>query len=188
MLTLNTRDMFFDRKAVINVIDQKKKSALSRVGGLTRRVSRQSIKYRKKRTIKSAPGKPPIAHTKGLGIRTIFYAYDPAADSVVCGPVRLGSTKRPDIPEILEKGGQSVLKVRRQQGSSAPRASGRSANGRFVGKRKRSPAELARIKAHYVAKHAARKTATVAVKIEPRPFMGPALEVTKAKIPGLFKD
>lgn len=188
MLTFNNRDMFFDRQAVITIIDQKKKSALSRAGGLTRRVSRQSIKYRKKRTIKSAPGKPPIAHTKGAGIRTIFYAYDPAAESVVCGPVRLGGTKRPDVPEILEKGGTTILKVNRQQGRAVRRATGRAANGRFVGKRKRSPAELARIKAHYVAKHAAQKAAMVAVTIAPRPFMGPALDVVKGKIPELFKE
>lgn len=102
------RELFFDRAAVHNAIDEATRAVLMRFGAYTRRTAQQSIRSRKKA---SAPGQPPSSHT-GILKHNIFFAFDPANKSVVVGPVYLtgvntGSTPEggKTVPSVLEFGG-----------------------------------------------------------------------------------
>ncbi len=101
------RRYFFDRQAVVSAVDRTKKRVLSRFGGYVRTTARQSIRKRKR---VSRPGEPPSSR-KGQLKRFLFYGYEPGRDSVVIGPAKL-SRSRFSIPEILEYGGVSTIRVR----------------------------------------------------------------------------
>lgn len=178
---MRVTEMFFDRAAVMSHVDAVNRQALSKAGGMTRRVARQSIKFRKNREIVSKPGSPPFAHRKGLGIKTVLYGYDSSRHSVVVGPVRLGGTKDPNAPRTLEEGGMARIKVRRVK-----RGGAESSRKRGAPKRQRSAAERARIKAYYSQYQDEVKTKTVAIR--PRPFMGPALSTVRSDLPQLWEQ
>jgi len=135
-LTVQT---FFDKPAIMKQMDVARRKALSKAGAFVRRDARQSIRKSRK---SSEPGKPPRSHQGDLK-RFLFFSYDPAAESVVVGPVRL--TKIGAAPQVLEHGGSTTIRTGRR--------------GRR-GKR--------------------------AVTMAARPFMGPALEKNKSKIPEAF--
>lgn len=108
MIDLRLRELFFDRKAVIDRVDKATRRVLSRFGAFVRRTARRSIRPRKRT---SAPGSPPSSHT-GLLKRFIFFGYDPRKSSVVIGPQRLSQKGRGDAPALLEHGGKTTLKRR----------------------------------------------------------------------------
>ncbi|MEX0744244.1 MAG: hypothetical protein WD118_01470 [Phycisphaeraceae bacterium] len=101
------KSMFFDRPKVMRMIDRTTAKTFSRFGSYTRTVARNSMKKGGPGKV-SAPGNPPLYHTRLLK-DGIYYAFDPAARSVVIGPVRL-NTPSPTgtsqtVPELLEHGG-----------------------------------------------------------------------------------
>ncbi|MCC5830140.1 MAG: hypothetical protein JJU36_11895 [Phycisphaeraceae bacterium] len=108
MIDLRLRELFFDRKAVIDRVDKATRTVLSKFGAFVRRTARRSIRPRKKT---SAPGSPPSSHT-GLLKRFIFFGFDPKKHSVVIGPQRLSQRGRGDAPALLEYGGTTRLKRR----------------------------------------------------------------------------
>ena len=89
---------FFDTAAVRGKIDADTRRVLSRFGAFVRTRARSSIRTRKK---PSAPGQPPSSHAGDLK-RLIFFALDPAATSVVIGPLRF---RKGEAPALLERGG-----------------------------------------------------------------------------------
>lgn len=184
MLDVKQTGMFFDRQAVMKLVGQKERQGLSKAGGLTRRVARQSIPFRKNRDLVSSPGRPPISHTKGLGIRTIFYSYDANSRSVICGPVRLTGTKDPKSPEKLEKGGTSIVRVRKRRVTRGRKESNRRRN---KSTRARSQAEIMAIKSYYSEYQDQLEARMKSVTIAPRPFMGPALDKVKGQLAGLWR-
>ena len=99
-----TVDMFFDTDRVKRAVDTATRKNLSKAGAFVRTAARSSIRKRKK---VSAPGKPPSSHT-GLLKKFIFFAYEPARQSVFVGPVQL-SRKVGAAPEALEHGGPSII-------------------------------------------------------------------------------
>lgn len=101
------RRCFFDRQPVVSAVDRTKKRVLNRFGAYVRRTARQSIRKRKR---VSRPGEPPSSR-KGQLRRFLCYGYEPGRDSVVIGPAKL-SRSRFSIPEILEHGGVSTVRVR----------------------------------------------------------------------------
>lgn len=106
------KELFFDRAAVINDVDKTARRALAGFGGLTRTISRRSI--RKRKTI-SAPGKPPTSQT-GLLKRFIFFSFDPQSRSVVIGPAALQRVEGGgDGPSLLEFGGKRTSGQRGKQ-------------------------------------------------------------------------
>lgn len=108
---ISMKKAFFDRKAVIDALDDAKLKALSKAGAFVRTRSRSSIRKRKGSSI---PGRPPSSHT-GLLKNNIFFAYDSARNSVIIGPAKLN--KPTTAPEVLEHGGTTtVTRLRHRNG------------------------------------------------------------------------
>ena len=166
MIGMKVTKLFFDTKAITNSVAKATQRNLSKFGAFVRTRSRSSIRRRKK---SSAPGKPPSNRT-GLLKRFIFFNYDPQAETVIIGPGKTnqiffnkdGQPVTGTVPEVLEYGGEigifEVFKFGRWQ-----RADLRSRR-RIQGRKQR----LRR------------------VKIKARPFMVPAFEKEKSKLPALW--
>lgn len=103
---------FFDKAAVTSAIDAGKRRALAKAGAFVRRRARSSIRKRK---AVSAPGQPPSSHSGELR-KLLFFAYDPASQSVVVGPAKF---RRGEAPPLLEYGGTVVRRTK--AGASAHR-------------------------------------------------------------------
>ena len=164
---------FFDADVVKLAISDTKRKALSRIGAFVARRARHRIRPAGKSGKVSAPGESPRYHTKvEPNLRAIWFAYDPAAQSVVIGPVKLnlrsfrnGVKVHGTVPEVLEKGGKvGIPEVRRSDGTWV-RADLRS--------RRRLAGRPVRV-----------RQATY----EARPFMGPALddEIDKGNVHSQF--
>jgi hypothetical protein len=136
MIGMVTKDMFFDRKAVLGATDRAARKVLSRFGAFVRTTARHSMRKRKG---VSEPGSPPSVHV-GLLKKLLFFGYDPARKSVVIGPTPLHGTA--EAPPLLEYGGRARVKDRK----------GRS----------------------------------VLATYRPRPFIGPAFEREKPKLPAMW--
>jgi hypothetical protein len=110
MINARMQQFFFDRPEVRRRLRKKRLNALKRAGALSRKIIRNKPRRRKRR---SNPGETPTVHTKGTyaTLRNVQFAYDPAADSVVVGPVKIGSANAEPgeqvAPETLEYGGNS---------------------------------------------------------------------------------
>jgi hypothetical protein len=109
MIDFSVKNCFFDRAAVKNAVDRATLRVLSKIGAYIRQAARSSIRTRK---AISQPGNPPSSHEGSLK-RLIFFSYDPAAHSVVIGPVPLHGVA--EAPPLLEFGG-TARRVRRGKG------------------------------------------------------------------------
>jgi hypothetical protein len=167
-ITMEAKNLFFDRQAVTSQVDAATRKALSKAGAFVRRSSRSSIRRRKR---VSRPGEPPSAHSTDpvASIKNILFAYEPQNQSVVIGPVRLngkqvvgGAIVSGTVPQTLEFGGTVGLREKR-------------VGKRWVsiGRRKARPGQPTRIRK---------------VKYAPRPFMGPALDREAPKFPTLWAN
>jgi hypothetical protein len=167
-ITMEVKHLFFDRQAVTSRVAKANRKALSKAGAFVRRSSRSSIRRRKR---VSRPGEPPSAHSTDpvASIKNILFAYEPANEGVVIGPVRLhakqvagGAIASGTVPQTLELGGTVGLREKR-------------VGKRWVsaGRRKARPGQPTRVrKARYA----------------PRPFMGPALAREAPKFPDLWSN
>ena len=161
MVDMRMKKYFFDTKRVLRAVDKGRRAALSKAGAFIRTTARRSIRKRKRA---APPGKPPSSHT-GLLKRFIFFGYDAGSDSVVIGPARLA--KSTEAPHTLEFGG--TVKVRRDR-LMRVEDTGRDKRGRFTkGKYKR-------------VKAGTRLT------YQARPFMGPAIDKERSKLPKFWRD
>jgi len=142
MISMVTKQMFFDRGAVTSATDRATRRVLSRFGAFVRTAAKHSIRKRK---ATSAPGEPPSSHT-GLLRRFIFFGYDRDRRSVVIDPMRLNQ-KVDDAPAALEYGGASTVM-----------------EGLRNRRRKRR------------------------IRIAARPYMGPAFEQEKPKLPAMWRN
>jgi hypothetical protein len=127
-------DMFFDRKSVVDKMDEKERRVLSRVGAYGRGAVRKSIRKQGKKasTAHSKPGTPPRWRARGresLKDRIFFGFDDRASASVVIGPEKFNSTGRgvrlvgrSTVPELLEKGGVRIVLTRYAKGRKLPKA------------------------------------------------------------------
>ncbi len=100
---MRIKNLFFDRKAVVDAVDKAKRAVLSKAGAFIRTIARTSIRKRKG---SSPPGSPPHSHV-GLLRNFILFGYDPASDSVVIGPAKLN--KPTEAPRVLEHGGTTTI-------------------------------------------------------------------------------
>lgn len=138
MIDLRIKQLFFDRKVVIDAVDKAKRAVLSKAAAFIRTAAQSSIRKRKR---PAPPGSPPSSHT-GL-LKKILFGWDRESNSAVVGPVRLN--KPGMAPQALEHGGKSLV-VRRRKGRLVRRV----------------------------------------VQIDARPYMGPALERERPKLPKLW--
>ena len=149
------------------------KPKLHKAAAYVRRTAKNSIKYRKDKTIKSRPGRPPFTHVKGTGggsIKNILFGKNPGRAGLdkelsrIIGPVlvktpynHLSSYK---VPEMLEFGGSGT-------------------GTRYVGKRQ----EYMKGKKVWVGGSFQRAP----VRMSPRPTMKLALKASLNKVPEIFK-
>lgn len=98
------KSFFLDRKDVIDRLDNGTAAAFRKVGGRTRLRAKSSIRNPpKKKKFGVRKGRPPFNRT-GLLKKFIFFSLDPAANSVVTGPVKLDKASGDDVPRKLEEG------------------------------------------------------------------------------------
>lgn len=167
-VTMQIKNLFFDRANVIRQIGRAKARALSKAGAFIRRRARSSMRRRK---APSAPGSPPSAHSKDpvATLKNILFAYEPQQQSVVIGPVWLNQVNnlwtgsRATVPAIHEFGGTvGILEVSHDRGRTWRR---------WDRRRNRRPNEMYRRRqAHYPQ----------------RAFMGPALQAEIPNFPSLW--
>jgi hypothetical protein len=186
LIQLTTKSVIrVDTAEVTRAVGAANARALNMAGGRLRKTARNSIPFRKRRTTLSQPGRPPNAHKKGKGIKTILYGYDRRTHTLVVGFAKLGGVEGQDVPKTLETGGKARIKVIPGGGpKSKPRHRKRN-RGRVTKKRERSAAEKSRIKQYYQNKSAA--TVTKSVTIKSRPTMVPALDKTTPQLPQLWE-
>jgi hypothetical protein len=163
MLSINIKELFFDRDKVQAAVDRVTRDNLSKGAAYIRRSARESIKDRAQG--RSAPGQPPYSHigakrkklnrarkAAGLdpvkggfqGVKHILFGFDPVARSVIIGPV---SNRKGTVTHVLEFGGsESVKQSRKGQ---------------------------VEMKTIYIA---------------PRPYMGPALRKEAPNLPKVWAD
>jgi len=103
-VSIKVREFFFDSDGVVKKTSEKARSTLRTIGSRTRRKARDLIRFTKKRA--SKPGQPPRSHTKHpfASIRNIVYAYEPARQGVVIGPMAIQPNTK--VPSTLEGGGR----------------------------------------------------------------------------------
>lgn len=111
LASMKVTALFFDRPKVRRAVDRAKRRALSKAGAFVRQRARTSMRRRRG---SAPPGQPPHAHEGSLR-RLLFFAYDPSADSVVVGPVKLN--KPGEAPSVLEFGGRATIERRRTRKS-----------------------------------------------------------------------
>ena len=124
-IDVRIKSLFFDRAKVLRAVNAARRKALSKAGAFIRETAKRSIKERVGRS--APPGHPPYspvgakrrrinqqrkregkAPIRGgfKGIKHILFGYDPAAESVVIGPVGLQGS---NVPNVLEFGGTSTV-------------------------------------------------------------------------------
>ncbi len=193
---------FFDRKVVQDALGRETAKAMSRVGGFVRTTARRSIRParrlktsempedlaayfklnpdRQRPFVSSQPGEAPRGRTKRLR-GSILYAYDARTASTVIGPAQFPGSRSGDSPQVLEFGGMSYVSIieppkkkKKKQAATAGQAEGlrkAAAEGRLK-KRPRSKPNILQTR----------------VRVEPRPFMRPALNVVRPRIAGEFRN
>lgn len=98
---LKLKRAFFNRDAVVKLLDRKARQALSKFGAATRGFAQKSMRTRKG---PSAAGAPPHSRNRKLLRKLLFFAFD-GARGVVVGPILKQSTSNIGIPKTHEKGG-----------------------------------------------------------------------------------
>lgn len=155
---------FFDRGAVMKVLNAQERRYMARSGAYVMTTARRSMrKVAKAKKIERAgktprqfaeaikaeryrraskPGQPPRYRTGGIRKNT-FFAFDGPRGGVVIGPARFASAGQM-VPKVLEEGGTITRKLK-------------------SGRRVRD-------------------------QIKPRPYMAPALRQTIPKVRGFIRD
>jgi len=156
MIDLRIKRLFFDRQKVVRAVDKAKRAVLSKAGAFIRTAARTSIRRRKG---SAPPGSPPHSHV-GLLRNFILFGYDRASDSVVVGPAKLNKSASGEIRRGEQTEAPRVLE---HGGTTTVTkfARGRSASGEI------RRGELRKRR----------------VRIKARPYMGPALEKERPKLP-----
>jgi hypothetical protein len=175
--------------------------SIGKAAGAIRKTASRSIRRSKKA---SRPGSPPNTQT-GMLRRAIRFDLGPEKKDVAIGPVNEYART---IWDLLEFGGKGkprrLLKPRAFKiGDYGPihltaaKAQARDRRGRFVRATKRryqyallkTSAQVARANRLYAAENEARAAQNARPKnYEPRPFMGPALEKMRPRLPAFWRN
>lgn len=165
-LRASVKNMFFDRAAVRQYLNDHDRKSLSRAGAFVRKRGKSLLRRRKR---VSAPGEPPSVHSTDsyATLKNILFAWDPSTRSVVVGSVGLnvksvfgGTLAAGVVPQVMEFGGTlGVIEFQNRRGNwnradlrSRRRWAGRPLRTRY---------------SHY----------------KPRPYMGRALAMERHNIP-----
>jgi len=211
-----TGHAFFDRPAVMDAMDRATRLAFVESGRIIRRQARGSMKVAPLGK-PSAPGHPPHRHRKtkkhphGGGLwRSVMYAYDDQAQTLVVGPSVIVGRNIAVIATRHEFGGGAAIRNPRRRrrrigGAGEIRIGGnrRDRRGRFqqtAGKiahdtrlgdvpvvyaTLRTPAQVARAEQFQAALYGPE---TLRGNWPRRAFMGPALIATARELPAQYRD
>lgn len=160
MIDMRIKQLFFDRPRVQRAVDKAQRRVLSKAGAFVRTAAKHSIRKRKG---SAPPGAPPHSHEGSLR-RLILFGYDERTETVVVGPLGF---KRSNAPHVLEFGGAVITRRPRLVRVDSR---GRDQRGRFTKSKFR------------------RVEAGTKLVYAPRPFMGPALEKERAKLPKVWAN
>ena len=185
----------FDRLTVEDATIKGQKEAFRRAGAVVRLTARRSIRVVKKA---SSPGSPP--HARGRRFKNSI-TYQSDAGGVVVGPVRFQNFQ--STPAVLEYGGQRTTalgaivarklradKVLNKKNQLPARKSKRTGKD-WRAKIHNRDAMIKRLRAagkigeNVLTTDESREKKTF--RIAPRPYMGPALDVNRAKITSFFR-
>lgn len=163
-VSYKVKKYFFDRAKVQRLIGERRARFLRNAGGFVQKTAQRSMRRVGKKGKPSPVGQPPRWHgDANFSLRKILFAYDPAIDGMLVGPVIGNKKARPTAPELQELGGQTTILEKRVGATWVP-----------LGRRRRPGQPVRKRRAQY----------------PPRPFMRPALAKTMAtnKFPGLWSD
>jgi hypothetical protein len=163
----------FDRSVIRRNWKEINESPYKRAGLLVRKIARGSIRRdSSKKQRPSKPGRPPKSRAPGHPLKLIYSVVQAYGEGVMVGPVGFGH--QTPVPERHEKGKSVTLKVAKRHTfkRATSEAQRRSARRMF---------QEGRIK----SKKPDLKTRVI--KFDPRPFMVPALEKAKSKIPEMWR-
>jgi hypothetical protein len=195
------KGLFFDKPAVIGAMERATVRVFNRFGAYVRLTARRSIRKIGKKGKASLPGQPPKSRT-GLLREHIYYVYDKNTRSVVIGAALLNRSTW--AQKTLEGGGTIRQKNPRRRFRkigdggeiriiAAAHAGGRNALGQF---QEASAAEVGYtlLSTQAQADRANRLNeelygpAEIVAAILPRPYMAPAFETAKEKLPSLWEN
>jgi hypothetical protein len=190
----DVKAMFFDRQAVIDAIGRANVKVLSRAGAFIQRRAKSSI--RKRRRV-SRPGEPPSSHVGTLR-NLIYFGFDTRQRSVVVGPTPVGTVGV--VPPTLEYGGPTTVKKnlrrqRRRVGDGGEiRLDGyrgettkKNKDGKWVTYTKLTTQAQAD-RANRLNEELYGPETIGGGRIEPRPYMGPALRAEMPRLPTLWAN
>ena len=185
----------FDRLTVEDATIKGQKEAFRRAGAVVRLTARRSIRVVKKA---SSPGSPP--HARGRRFKNSI-TYQSDAGGVVVGPVRFQNFQ--STPAVLEYGGQRTTalgaivarKLRADKDvnkkNQLPARKSKRTGKDWRAKIHNRDAMIKRLRAagkigeNVLTTDESREKKTF--RIAPRPYMGPALDVNRAKITSFFR-
>lgn len=174
-VSIAIKDWFFDREAVQKAVERGNLRALAKAGAFIRTRARSSLRRRKK---PSAPGSPPSVHSRDsfATLKNILFGLEPQRQSVIIGPVGLRGRSSiaatapvsGTVPNVLEFGGAVAVSEQEitfhDHGDTVTRWVQANPRRRRSGKR-----DMPRRRRR--------------VRVDARPFMGPALEAEAQHIP-----
>lgn len=152
----------FDARRLRRLGDKMRSRCLGRVGALLRRVAQRSLRYRDR---PAKPGEPPSVHRRGSFTRS-FKRKSGEVVTRATSPLRELLLFAVDGRGDSVVAGPAIFQQRRTKAYKVP--SVLEAGGVIYRRAAGRPAK--------------------AIRIEPRPTMGPALEKTRDKFTGLFKN
>ncbi len=173
--------MFLTTDAVKRAIPPASRKALSRAGGLLRKVAQRSMRYRKKASL---AGQPPSAHRErgALLRKLLFFGWDSQAESVVVGPLGFGKNGA----ALQEFGGRVRVKnPRRRFRKIGDGGEIRISAGVAVYTKLATQAQAHR--ANRLNRELYGED-FIQVSVPRRPFMKPALDKVSPELPKFYKD
>jgi hypothetical protein len=179
MITLNGK-VVFERSDLTRGFSVNNTDPLKKVGAFIRKKGRSLLRKAKK---PSKPGSPPRSRAKGHPLKLILFQVTTAkkgrkksTSSVIVGPVGFGKSSVP-VPGLHEHGAIRLQKVFKQtKRQTAYTATQRKAYRRLILQGRIKPKAREKV-----------VMTTKIVRYKKRPFMKPALDDTKQKLPGMWK-
>lgn len=190
--------LFFDKPAVVGAMDRATVRVFNRFGATTRLIARRSIRKASKNGAASKPGQPPRSRT-GLLREHIYYSYNKSVKSVVTGPALFARSSW--AQKTLEYGGT----LRKKNPRRRIREVGDGGEIRLDGRESRTTKTVAGIGGDQRVTYGHLATQTqadranrlneqlygpteIVATIAPRPYMQPAFEKAKEKLPEFWEN
>lgn len=191
---------FFDRRPVVAAVERAGQRALVRTVGKLRLIAQRSMRYvsvpksGKPRQV-APPGQPPRAVRPHPWLRRhLYYTWDPSTKSAVVGPALFGPGT--GAPKVQEFGGRVTIRNPRRKhrrvgdgGELDIGGSGATSKPAFNWRGEKITVRYGLLRTQAQATRANEINAwlygqeSFAANIEPRPYMGPALEKTLPQLP-----